>query len=663
MWRTPRTLRPRTARASPTAPPREIDGGGVARARVPLTGCAGRALDPIADDCPDVSPTSLELPEPHVKRTQYCGLVDRRYLGQTVTLTGWVHRRRDHGGVIFIDLRDREGLVQVVADPDRAATFAIAESLRNEYCIRVTGVARPRPAGTVNTNLVSGEIEVLAHEIEVLNASTTPPFAMDDENLSETVRLTHRVLDLRRPQMQHNLKLRYKVAMAARRYLDAQGFIDIETPILYKSTPEGAREFLVPSRIHHGQFYALPQSPQLFKQMLMVAGFDRYYQIVKCFRDEDLRADRQPEFTQIDIETAFLDELEIRDIMEGLVHTLWKDGLGVELPKPLPIMTYADAMRDYGSDKPDLRVPLKLTELTELMKTVDFKVFRAAAELPEGRGRVAALRVPGGGKLSRKEIDDYTTFVAIYGARGLAYIKVNDASKPNEEGLQSPIVKFLPEAVLREIVARTGAASGDLVFFGADRENVVNDALGALRAKVGHDLGLAEKGWKPLWVVDFPMFEYNDESKTWAARHHPFTAPKDGHEERFTSDPGHALAKAYDVVMNGWEIGGGSVRIHRPEVQARVFASLGISPEDQRRKFGFLLDALQYGAPPHGGIAFGLDRIVTLMCGAESIRDVIAFPKTQRGQDLLVDAPTPVTEQQLRDLHIRVRASDSTKPA
>jgi aspartyl-tRNA synthetase len=457
--------------------------------------------------------------------------------------------------------------------------------------------------------------------------------------------------------MQRNLRLRYKAAMATRRYLDAHGFIDIETPILYKSTPEGAREFLVPSRIHHGQFYALPQSPQLFKQMLMVAGFDRYYQIVKCFRDEDLRADRQPEFTQIDIEMSFMDELEIRALMEGLVRTLWKDALGVDLPDPLPVMTYADAIRDYGSDKPDLRVPLKLTELTDLMKTVDFKVFRSAADLAQGR--VAALRVPGGGKLSRKEIDDYTAFVAIYGARGLAYIKVNDAAAPDETGLQSPIVKFLSRDVLAEILRRTGAANGDLVFFGADRDKVVNDALGALRAKVGHEHGFAEAGWRPLWVVDFPMFEYDDERKGWVARHHPFTAPKDGHGDRLDSDPAHALAKAYDVVMNGWEIGGGSVRIHRPEMQAKVFAALGIGADDQRRKFGFLLDALQYGAPPHGGIAFGLDRIVTLMCGAESIRDVIAFPKTQRGQDLLVDTPTAVTEQQLRDLHIRVRASDA----
>jgi aspartyl-tRNA synthetase len=594
-----------------------------------------------------------------VKRTDYCGRIDRRFLDQTVTLMGWVHRRRDHGGVIFVDVRDREGLVQVVCDPDRAATFKIAETLRNEFCIAVTGKVRPRPAGTVNTNLQSGEIEVLAHEIDVLNASATPPFQLDDENLSETVRLENRVLDLRRPVMQRNLMLRYRTAMAARKYLDAQGFIDIETPFLYKSTPEGAREFLVPSRIHHGQFYALPQSPQLFKQMLMMAGFDRYYQIVKCFRDEDLRADRQPEFTQIDIETSFLGELEIREIMEGLVRAMFRDALGVELPDPFPIKTFAEVMAKYGSDKPDLRVSLELTELTDLMRTVDFTVFRRAADLPNGR--VAALKVPGGGTLSRKEIDDYTAFVKIYGAGGLAYIKVNDVTKVNEEGLQSPVVKFLAEAVLREILTRTGAANGDLIFFGADKEKVVNDALGALRSKVGHDRGLAEPGWKPLWVVDFPMFEYDEEKKTWAARHHPFTAPKDGHEELFSKDPEHAIAKAYDVVLNGWEMGGGSVRIHRPEVQAKVFAALGISPEDQRKKFGFLLDSLQYGAPPHGGIAFGLDRIVTMMCGAESIRDVIAFPKTQRGQDLLVDAPTPVTEQQLRDLHIRVRQSDSAK--
>jgi aspartyl-tRNA synthetase len=592
-------------------------------------------------------------------RTDYCGRIDRRYLDQTVTVMGWVHRRRDHGGVIFVDLRDREGLLQVVCDPDRPQTFATAETLRNEYCIAVTGRVRARPEGTVNTTLASGEIEVLAHDLTVLNASLTPPFQLDDENLSETVRLTHRVVDLRRPEMQRNLTLRYRAATAARRYLDDHGFIDIETPFLYKSTPEGAREFLVPSRIHHGQFYALPQSPQLFKQMLMIAGFDRYYQIVKCFRDEDLRADRQPEFTQIDIETSFLDEIEIRALMEGLVRSMWKEALGVDLPDPFPVMTYSDAMARYGSDKPDLRVSLELTDLTDLARTVDFKVFRNAAELP--KGRVAALRIPGGGAMTRKEIDDCAPFVAVYGAKGLAWIKVNDVARANEEGLQSPIVKFLSESALREILARTGAQTGDVIFFGADKDKVVNDALGALRVKLGHERGFVSGEWKPLWVVDFPMFEYDDEKKTWAARHHPFTAPKDGHEERFTSDPANAIAKAYDVVMNGWEIGGGSVRIHRPEVQQKVFAALGISKEDQRRKFGFLLDALQYGAPPHGGIAFGLDRMAAMMAGVAQIRDVIAFPKTQRGQDLLVDAPTAVTEQQLRDLHIRVRPSDSMK--
>jgi aspartyl-tRNA synthetase len=595
--------------------------------------------------------------EKNLKRTDYCGRIDRQRLAQTVTVCGWVHRRRDHGGVIFIDLRDREGLVQIVCDPDRAATFAVAEKLRHEFVIGVTGLVRPRPEGTVNPDLASGEIEILAHEIEIFNTAQTPPFQLDDENLSETVRLQHRVVDLRRPQMQKNLKLRYRAAMAARRYLDAHGFIDIETPVLYKSTPEGAREFLVPSRIHHGLFYALPQSPQLFKQMLMMAGFDRYYQIVKCFRDEDLRADRQPEFTQIDIETSFLTELEIREIMEGLVRQMFRDAMQVELPDPFPIMKYADAMRDYGIDKPDLRVALKLTELTDLMKSTEFKLFRTAAELPNGR--VAALGVPGAGggerALTRKEIDDYTAFVKIYGAGGLAYIKVNDASKRNEEGLQSPIVKFLSPEILHAIIERTGAQTGDLIFFAADREKVVNDSLGALRAKIGHDRGFAEEGWKPLWIVDFPMFEYDDGRKSWVARHHPFTSPKDGHEALMKTDPANAIAKAYDVVLNGWEIGGGSVRNHKPEMQAKLFEALEIGPEEQRQKFGFLLDALTYGAPPHGGIAFGFDRIVALMAGVEQIRDVIAFPKTQRGQDLLVEAPAPVSEQQLRELHIKLR--------
>lgn len=590
-------------------------------------------------------------------RSNYCGLVDRKLLGHTVSLCGWVHRRRDHGGVIFIDLRDREGLVQIVCDPDRADTFATADSLRNEFVIRVEGKVRERPAGTVNANLISGEIEVLATTLEVLNPSQTPPFMMDDEQLSENVRLQYRFLDLRRPQMQGHLRLRHSAARAIRNYLDDKGFIDIETPMLYKSTPEGAREFLVPSRMHDGQFYALPQSPQLFKQLLMVAGYDRYYQIVKCFRDEDLRADRQPEFTQIDIETSFLGEREIQDLMEGLIRHLFRQVLDVDLGV-FPRLSYAEAMAKYGSDKPDLRVKLELTDLSDLMTQVEFKVFKQAIALKDGK--VVALRVPGGAALTRKEIDDYTAFVGIYGAKGLAYIKVNDVTQLNEQGLQSPIVKFLPQPVLAGIVERTGAANGDLMFFGADRRKVVWDALGALRVKVGHEKGHAEAGWRPCWVVDFPAFEYDEEAQRWNAAHHPFTAPKDEHVGLLASDPGQVLAKAYDVALNGWEIGGGSVRIHRAEVQSQVFAALGITPEDARAKFGFLLDALSYGAPPHGGIAFGLDRIVTLMTGAESIREVIAFPKTQRGQDLMVDAPTPVTERQLRELHIRLR---STNPA
>ncbi len=591
-------------------------------------------------------------------RSEYCGLVSSRHLDQTVTLHGWVHRRRDHGGVIFIDLRDREGLLQVVCDPDNAETFAIAEKIRNEFVLKVTGLVRRRPEGTVNPNLVSGEVEVLARSLEILNPSITPPFQMDDDNLSETVRLEYRYLDLRRPQMQKNLRLRYRVAMAVRQFLDAHGFIDIETPMLTKSTPEGARDYLVPSRVHPGEFFALPQSPQLFKQLLMVAGFDRYYQITKCFRDEDLRADRQPEFTQIDVETSFLGVAEITLLMEELVRDLFREVLDVALPNPFPRMNFAEVMSKYGSDKPDLRVPLTLTELTDVMHEVEFKVFREAAVAPGGR--VAALRVPGGGTLSRKEIDDYTQFVAIYGAKGLAYVKVNDIAK-GMEGLQSPILKFLPENAVKIILERTGVKDGDLIFFGADKAKVVNEALGALRTKVGHERGLAEKGWRPLWVVDFPMFEWNGEDKRWDALHHPFTSPMDGHEDFLDGDPGKALSKAYDIVLNGWEIGGGSVRIHRQEVQSQVFRILGISAEDAQKKFGFLLEALQFGAPPHGGLAFGLDRIVTMMAGAESIRDVIAFPKTQRAQDLMCKAPSPVDEKQLRELHIRLRNVEQPK--
>ncbi len=589
-------------------------------------------------------------------RTIYAGLVSEKLLGQTVTLMGWAHRRRDHGGVIFIDLRDREGLVQVVCDPDRAETFKTAEDVRNEFCLKIVGVVRARPAGTENANLTSGKIEVLAHELEVLNASVTPPFQIDDENLSETTRLTHRVLDLRRPYMQKNLMLRYRVAMEARKFLDENGFVDIETPMLTKSTPEGARDYLVPSRVHDGHFFALPQSPQLFKQLLMVAGFDRYYQITKCFRDEDLRADRQPEFTQIDIETSFMGEQEIRDMFEGMIRHVFMKALNVDLGV-YPVMKYAEAMHRFGSDKPDLRVKLEFTELTDVMGDVDFKVFSTPATMKGGR--VVALCVPGGGTMSRGEIDGYTEFVKIYGAKGLAWIKVNEVAK-GREGLQSPIVKNLHDAAIAKILERTGAKDGDLIFFGADKEKIVNDAIGALRLKIGHSefgkkSGLFEDRWAPLWVVDFPMFEYDDDSERWNAVHHPFTAPKDGHEDLMDTDPGKCIAKAYDMVLNGWELGGGSIRIHRAEVQSKVFRALKIGAEDAQLKFGFLLDALQYGAPPHGGLAFGLDRIVTMMTGAESIRDVIAFPKTQRAQCLLTQAPSVVDEKQLRELHIRLR--------
>ncbi|HMX15174.1 MAG TPA: aspartate--tRNA ligase, partial [Thauera aminoaromatica] len=588
--------------------------------------------------------------------THYCGAVNADHIGQIVNLCGWAHRRRDHGGVIFIDLRDRDGTVQVVIDPDTPEAFKLAEETRGEFVLRVVGKVRPRPAGTENPNLPTGMVEVLTQQLEILNPSLTPPFQLDDDNINENIRLQYRYLDLRRPAMQANMRLRYRVSKLMRDYLDQSGFMEVETPMLTRSTPEGARDYLVPSRVHDGMFYALPQSPQLFKQLLMVAGYDRYFQIVKCFRDEDLRADRQPEFTQIDVETSFLTEEEIRTMFEGMIRSTFKHAIGVELPD-FPVMKYADAMRLYGSDKPDLRVKLEFTELTDAMKDVDFKVFSGPANAADGR--VVALRVPGGGEMSRGEIDGYTEFVKIYGAKGLAWIKVNDVSK-GREGLQSPIVKNLHDAALKTVLERSGAANGDLIFFGADKAKIVNDAIGALRIKVGHSefgkaRGLVQGQWEPLWVVDFPMFEYDDDAQRWNAVHHPFTSPKDGHEDWLESNPGACIAKAYDVVLNGIELGGGSVRIHREEVQSKVFRALKIDAEEAQLKFGFLLDALKYGAPPHGGIAIGLDRFVMLMTGAESLRDVIAFPKTQRAQCLLTNAPSAVDEKQLRELHIRLR--------
>lgn len=585
-------------------------------------------------------------------RTHYCGQVTAENIDETVTVCGWVHRRRDHGGVIFIDLRDREGLLQVVYDPDRADIFALAESVRNEFVLRVTGKVRARPAGTTNPNMTTGEIEILGLELEILNRSETPPYVLDDDSVSEENRLKFRYFDLRRPEMLARLQLRSRVTRIMREFLDNNGFLDVETPMLTKATPEGARDYLVPSRTHQGSFFALPQSPQIFKQLLMVAGLDRYYQIVRCFRDEDLRADRQPEFTQLDIETSFLDEAQIMSFMEQMMREIFAKELDIQLPDPFPQLSYDEAMRRYGSDKPDLRIDLELVDIADVLKEVEFKVFSGPANDPQGR--IAALRLPEGCALTRKEIDDYTAFVAIYGARGLAYIKVNEVAK-GRDGLQSPILKFLPDDAIDSIMQRTGAEDGDLVFFGADKARVVNEALGALRVKLGHDRGLTRKAWQPLWVVDFPMFEYDEAEKRYVSLHHPFTAPKEEDLDRLETDPANCYSRAYDMVLNGTEVGGGSMRIYRAEVQKKVFRQLGISDEEAREKFGFLLDALSYGCPPHGGIAFGLDRLIMLMSGASSIRDVMAFPKTQTAACLLTQAPSEVSERQLRELHIKLR--------
>jgi len=595
-------------------------------------------------------------------RTHYCGAVTAADIGNTVTLCGWAHRRRDHGGVIFIDLRDREGMMQVVIDPDTPEAFKLAEEVRSEFVLKIEGLVRARPAGTENPNMPTGMVEMLTKKLEVLNPSLTPPFQIDDDTINENIRLQYRYLDLRREPMQKNLRLRYRVSKIMRDYLDANGFMEVETPMLTRSTPEGARDYLVPSRVHDGMFYALPQSPQLFKQLLMVAGVDRYFQITKCFRDEDLRADRQPEFTQVDLETSFMDEEGIMGMVEGMIRDMMKRAQDIDLPAAFPRISYAEAMSRYGSDKPDMRVTLEIVDVGDVMKDVAFKVFSGPANDP--KGRVAALRIPGGAALSRSEIDSYTEFVKIYGAKGLAYIKVNDVSQLNEAGLQSPIVKNLSEAALRAVMERTSAHNGDLIFFGADKAKVVNDALGALRLKIGHEKDhLDGRAWAPLWVVDFPMFEYNEDENRWDSLHHPFTAPKDGHEDWLATDPGKCLSKAYDMVLNGWEVGGGSVRIHKEDVQEKVFAALNIGETERREKFGFLLDALQYGAPPHGGLAFGLDRLVTLMTGAESIRDVIAFPKTQRASCLMTNAPNVVDDKQLRELHIRLRNTAASDKA
>jgi aspartyl-tRNA synthetase len=585
-------------------------------------------------------------------RSHRCGEVTEHHLNQEVDLCGWVHRRRDHGGVIFIDLRDREGLVQVVFDPDYAEAFALAETVRSEFVLKIHGKVRPRPAGTENANLTTGRIEVLANSLEILNRSETPPFPLESEvEVSEETRLRYRYIDLRRPLMQQRMRLRRDITRHLRNFMDDNGFYEIETPFLTKATPEGARDYLVPSRTHPNHFFALPQSPQLYKQLLMISGMDRYYQVVRCFRDEDLRADRQPEFTQLDIETSFMDEQAITDLNEEMIRELFKKSLGVDLPNPFPRLTYAEAMRRFGSDKPDLRIPLELVDVADLLSDIEFKVFAGPAKDPNGR--VVALRLPNGAELSRKEIDDLTQYVSIYGAKGLAYIKVTDRAA-GIEGLQSPIVKFLPESAVLEILDRVGAQTGDLVFFGADKAKIVNESMGALRLKVGHDRGLAQGEWAPLWVVDFPMFEWDEKDNRWFALHHPFTAPKCTLEE-LKNDPGAAISRAYDMVLNGTEIGGGSVRIHQTEMQDAVFKLLGIGDEEAQQKFGFLLNALKYGAPPHGGIAFGMDRLVMLMSGATSIREVMAFPKTQSAWCPMIDAPAEVTDHQLRELGIRLR--------
>ncbi len=588
-------------------------------------------------------------------RSDYCGKLNSNHIDQEVELCGWVHRRRDHGGVIFIDLRDREGVAQIVFDPDRAEPFAIADSVRNEFVIRITGKVRNRPEGTVNPDMPTGEVEILGHTIEILNKAKTPPFQLDDENVHDDVKLKYRYVDLRRPAMQNNLRLRSQVVKEMRNFLDDKGFLDIETPMLTKATPEGARDYLVPSRTHPGNFFALPQSPQLFKQLLMMSGMDRYYQIVRCFRDEDLRADRQPEFTQLDIETSFMDENEITGMMEEMIHSLFKKIMNVDLPSPFPRMTYAEAMERFGSDRPDLRNPLELIDVSDLMKAVEFKVFSGPANMEDGR--VATLHVPGGSKLSRKQIDDYTNYIAQFGARGLAYIKVNDVGA-GAEGLQSPILKFLPDEVAAKIVERTNATDGDLIFFGADKTKVVNDALGALRNKLGHDLDLLQGEWAPMWVVDFPMFDYNEDEKRWDSLHHPFTAPNTTDIDAIKQNPGQTLSRAYDLVLNGTELGGGSIRIHNAEMQSAVLELLGIGEEEAQEKFGFLLEALGFGCPPHGGIAFGLDRTVMLMVGGESIRDVIAFPKTQSASCPLTSAPSKANPRQLKELGIKLAKSN-----